>query len=216
MMLRLWLLLTGLLCYVCIFAQAKDSIKVLFIYGSKPAGAYRGIEPRWFGGKRGGHAAIQIGADKVLSFRSTKYPCHIFSKRKKENLRSVFEYRTVHGAWETFPPHNYLIDSLQRAEVVISIDALQRAKLDSLAIAYTSHTPYDYAFFGIRCASATYDVLQQLGGIVSEHRHGNWLRIFTVRSLRKRLFKEAKQNEGNGWEMRIYKGGKSRIWEKDF
>lgn len=214
MWLRLLLMFCCLLLYVGVYAQMKDSIKVLFIYGSKPARGYGGIEPRWFGGTRGGHVAVQISADKVLSFRSTEYPCHVFSKHKKEKFASLWEYKTVTGAWQTFPPHHYTIDSLQRAVVVIPIDSAQRATLDSLAAAYTSNTPYDYAVFGIRCASATYDVLQQ-AGIVKAHRRGNWLRIFTVRSLRKRLFRAAAKNTGDGWQKRIYKGGSSRKWEKD-
>ncbi len=215
MVYRLLIVVICLLLCACSYAQMKDSIKVFFIYGSRPARGYKHIEPSWFGGIRGGHAAIQIGADKVLSFRSTKYPCHIFGKRNKEKLASIYEYKTVHGAWETFPPHNYIIDSMKRAEVVIPINAAQRRKLDSLAAVYTNSTPYDYAVFGIRCASATHDVLQQIG-VVKMHRHGNWLRIFTVRSLRRRLFRQTNKNANAGWMKRIYKGGKSRKWEKDF
>jgi len=212
MWLRVSLMLCCLLCCLVCFTQVKDSIKVLFIYGSRPASGYEGVEPRWFGGMRGGHVAIQIGDDKVLSFRSTEYPCHVFSKHKKEKLASLWEYKTVTGAWQTFPPHHYTIDSLQRAVVVIPITAEQRAILDSLAIAYTNKTPYDYAVFGIRCASAAYDVLQR-AGIVPYHEHGNWLRIFTVRALRKRLFRAA---DKSGWVKTIYAGGGSRKWEKDF
>ena len=212
---RLLASFTSLVFCTGTFAQATDSVKVLFIYGSKPAREYRHAERRWFGGVRGGHAAVQIGADKVLSFRSTEYPCHIFAKKNKQKFASLFEYRTVNGAWETFPPHNYIIDSLKRAEVVIPINAEQRKKIDSIAIVYTRSTPYDYAFLGMRCASATYDVLQQ-AGITESHKHGNWLRIFTVRSLRKRLFTIAKKNQANGWVRRIYKGGSHRKWEKDF
>ncbi|HWB25656.1 MAG TPA: hypothetical protein VG738_09260 [Chitinophagaceae bacterium] len=211
---RMLFILACLLLCLSTHAQVKDSIKVLFIYGSKPVHGYEHVEPRWFGGMRGGHVAIQIGADKVLSFRSTEYPCHVFSKGKKEKFASVFEYRTVRGAWETFPPHNYIIDSLQRAEVVIPIDSIQRARIDSLAAAYTTQVPYDYAIFGIRCASASYKVLQK-AGIAPMHKHANWLRIFTVRALRKRLFKQAEKNKNNGWKKRIYKGGTSRKWERD-
>ena len=193
-------------------AQIKDSIKVVFIYGSRPARGYEATEPRWFGGMRGGHTAIQIGNDKVLSFRSTEYPCHVFSRKDSKKFASVWEYRTVTQAWQTFPPHRYNIDSLQRAEVVIPITAEQRRKLDSITVSYINNTPYDYAVFGTRCASATYDVLQAIG-IVTLHKHGNWLRIFTVRALRKRLFKQADKH--TGWVKRFYKGGGSRKWEKD-
>jgi len=210
---KIKLIIACLLIATSVTAQATDSIKVLFIYGSRPSQGYEDKEPRWFGGMRGGHTAIQIGQDKVLSFRSTEYPCHVFRKRDKKKFASAWEYRTVTQAWQTFPPHRYIIDSLQRAEVVIPITHEQRGKLDSIAVAYVNNTPYDYAVFGTRCASATYDVLQEIG-VVPHHKHGNWLRIFTVRALRKRLFKQA--NKNSGWVKRFYKGGSSRKWEKDY
>lgn len=200
--------------FICCRARFADSIKVLFIYGSKPARGYEDIEPRWFGGIRGGHVAIQIAENRVLSFRSTEYPCHVFGRVSKRKFASIFEYRTVQGAWQTFPPHNYIIDSLQRSEVVIPISAAQRAVLDSLAATYTQQAPYDYAIFGMRCASAAYKVLQQIG-VVQAHRHGNWLRIFAPRALRKRLYKLAYKNKDRGWIKRTYTGGKRRKWERD-
>jgi len=212
---KMKLIIACLLIATGVTAQVKDSIKVVFIYGSRPSRGYEASEPRWFGGMRGGHTAIQSGEDKVLSFRSTKYPCHIFRKKKPKKFRSTWEYRTVKQAWQTFPPHRYNIDSLQRAEVIIPITSEQRHKLDSIAVAYVNNTPYDYAFLGTRCASATYDVLQEIG-IVPAHKHGNWLRIFTVRALRKRLFKHANKQPGDGWVKRFYKGGGSRKWERDF
>ncbi len=32
--------------------------------------------------------------------------------------------------------------------------------IDSLVNSYTTQTPYDYVFLGMRCASSSYDVLQ--------------------------------------------------------
>jgi hypothetical protein len=217
LLMRLLLTLVFSFFFINAFAQMSDSIKVLFIYGSKPAREFKNTEHRWFGGVRGGHVAIQIGPDKVLSFRSTKYnPCHILSARHSAKYASVFEIRTVHATWEIFPPHNYIIDSLKRAEVVIPIDSTQRARIDSITKAYTKQAPYDYAVFGMRCASSSYEVLGQIGGIVSTHKHLDWLRVFTVKNLRTLLFKKAEKNKDKGWIKRIYPGSSKRIWEKDW
>ncbi len=191
-----------------------DSIKVLFIYGSKPARRFKGVERRWFGGTRGGHVGIQFAPDKVLNFRSTKYPCHIIGSSRRSRFRSEFDIRSVRSSWEIFPPHNYNIDSLQRAVVVIPITLQQRQLLDSIITNYTRKVPYDYGTLGMRCASAAYDVLGQLG-IVAKHKHLKWLRILLPRKLRTMLYLKAVENKHNGWAARVYTGYAKRIWEGD-
>jgi hypothetical protein len=65
--------------------------------------------------------------------------------------------------WNVLGNYYGNIDSLRRAVFVIPVTAAQKKILDSLAGQYTREPPYDYAFLGMRCASATYDVLQAAG-----------------------------------------------------
>jgi hypothetical protein len=191
---------------------AQDSVRVLFIYGSRPARAYRNSEPKWFGGIRGGHVGLQIGPDSVLNFRSTVYhPCHFFPRTHLRNFQDTFEIRTLRQSWEIFPPHHYNIDSLRRAIVVIPVTTAQRAALEAVIRRYDRHKPYDYATLGMRCASATYDVLQE-AGLVPFHRRRNWLRYFAPRAFRREMFTLARKRQ---WKTYVYKGGGSRVWERD-
>lgn len=209
---RLILLFVLLSVSVLSASAQTDSVRVLFIYGSRPAAAHRDTEPRWFGGIRGGHVGLQIGPDSVLNFRSTVYhPCHRFPRSKPRNYRDTFEIRSLHASWEIFPPHRYNIDSLRRAIVVIPLTAAQRAALENTFRRYQAHPPYDYATFGMRCASATYDMLQE-AGLVPFHRHHNWVRFFAPRAFRRTMFRLAKEK---GWVVYRFKGGSSRVWEKD-
>jgi hypothetical protein len=53
----------------------KDSVSLFFIYGSSPAKGFEKTERKWFGGIHGGHVAMEIAPNSLLSFRSTEYPC---------------------------------------------------------------------------------------------------------------------------------------------
>lgn len=186
----------------------KDSVRVLFIYGSRPAKGYEHTEPEWFGGLHGGHVGLQIGQDSVLSFRSTEYPCHLFPHRK---FSSLFEIRTVYGAWETFPPHHYRVEDLKRVVIVIPVTRRQKRTIDSLSRVYLAHAPYDYATVGMRCASATYDVLAR-AGLFRDYGYDTWWHILMPRDLRSLLFKQAARK---GWRVCRYDGSSRRVWESD-
>jgi hypothetical protein len=189
----------------------KDSIRVLFIYGSYPARGYAHTERKWFGGIHGGHVALEIAPDSVLSFRNAKHPCHVFP-RKRHN--SIWEIKTVHGMWESFPPHNYNEDDLNRAVITIPVTVEQKKKIDSMATVYLHKTPYDYAVAGMRCASASYDIMAK-AGLFKEHGASTWWRIIMPRDLRTLLIKKAHSPEGKDWRVALYSGSKKRIWERD-
>ncbi|MEI9955698.1 MAG: hypothetical protein WDM90_05170 [Ferruginibacter sp.] len=50
-------------------------------------------------------------------------------------------------------------------------------------------SPYDYAVFGMRCAAATYDMLEKTGVVKKRSRMGKWVTFFYPQLLRRRLFK---------------------------
>jgi hypothetical protein len=188
--------------------SAPDSIRVLFIYGSKPAKGFETTERKWFGGMIGGHVGMEIGPDSVLSFRSTEYPCHFFPHKK---FSSLFEVKTLHGMWETFPPHNYVVDDLKRVVFVIPVTRVQKRAIDSVARRYLHHAPYDYATAGMRCASATYEIMAQ-AGLFRGYGRSTWWKILLPRDLREILFKRAKEE---GWTIRRFAGSAHRVWEDD-
>jgi hypothetical protein len=190
---------------------APDSVRVLFIYGSYPAKGYKKTERKWFGGIYGGHVGLEIAPDSVLGFRSTEYPCHFFPHRR---FSSIWEIKTLYRMWETFPPHNYKVEELKRVVFTIPVTKTQKHKIDSLAIRYLKKTPYDYATAGMRCASATYDILAK-SGLFKEYGSSTWWKILTPKDLRTILFKKARSPEGESWKVYQYPGSKRRVWEND-
>lgn len=210
-----------LLCFLSCkaFPQTPDSIRVLIIYGSKPAKGHP-HEYKWFGGRPGGHVAIQIDRDRVLSFGPTKYHpiCHIFSRSNAANFKSAYRIESVRRFWETFnyTGARYPIDSLKRMVVSIPVSSRQKRKLDSIASAYTTHVPYDYAVLGMRCASSTYEILEQLDLLDKPYKHYIWWHILFPRDIRYELLKEVKYGpSARTWRVYQNKGSSSRKWDYD-
>jgi hypothetical protein len=131
---------------------ANDSsihfIRLNFLYGSKPAKEYKGIEPKKFGGIKGGHVNIAAG-DKVLDFM----PVVIlyFQKIKNHQVDSGKQFNildTTNTKWTTYL---FLYRPINFHKLQLLFDSLAK------------QTPYDYAIFGMRCAAASYDVLSMIG-----------------------------------------------------
>ena len=211
-----------LLCCLKIsaFCQTKDSVRILIIYGSEPARGYPS-EYKWFGGRPGGHVVLQTGNDRVLSFAPTIYHpwCHIFPSRKPADFRSSFTTRSVSAFWQTFNythSRKYHVDSLRQLVVSIPITPTQRKKLDSLSRTYLSHPPYDYAVVGMRCASATYEILAQIGVFQHPYKQNIWWHVLFPRDLRYELLKEAHNNpSAKTWRIHQTTGCLSRNWDYD-
>lgn len=188
------------------FAQDTPVIKVHFIYGSKPSKQYRAVEKKWFGGIMGGHTGIEKDKNQFLSFEGNDkfHPIdHVNKRHCRYLLRSEQEF------WDGMGSPG---DSVKKVTVIIPINAEQKILLDRIAAAYVQYPPYDYSIFGMRCASATYEILAQLG-IVKPYRYrGTCLRIFYPKILRKKLLKRAVKN---GWTVTNQEGSHRRIWEKD-
>lgn len=68
------------------FAQNSSSVKVYFLYGSKPARDSRNTESKYFGGIHGGH--VSIGIDSSVVGFGPYNGFHIFAHRK--NLKAIF------------------------------------------------------------------------------------------------------------------------------
>ena len=203
------------------------TIRVLCLYGSIPAKGWMGREPMYGPNTlinrttklHGGHVGVEYAVGKVLSFQPLKYTGiaasgHLITSTDKKNFNSCFRIYSETRMWNVLGNYYDNIDSLRRVVFVIPVTAAQKKTLDSLALQYTRQTPYDYAFMGMRCASATYDVLQT-AGIVPEFKHELWYNVFTTREFRYLLYQEYLRNKDKGWQLHTCKGSVSRKWEKD-
>ncbi len=201
----LLLLVGGILLTADLHADTTY-IKVHFLYGSRPKREFKDTEHKWFGGIHGGHVGIEVDTNYIIDFLPAgKF--HIIEHPK--NRHSRFATHSVDGFWSMFGGDT---GDMKRTTIVIPIDDKQKKKLDSIRDAYTSAAPYDYAFIGMRCAAAAYDVLAQIGVMKEHSRCGTYSRIFYPKILRKRLLKRAQKD---GWTVRMVEGCSTRRWEKD-
>ena len=188
----------GLLGYTGI---AQQTIAVHFLYGSVPAPGYKNSESKWFGGKKGGHVTIETG-DSIIGFQPGG-KCHLFGKKKKCNGYFSYEQK-----------QNWVKDSssLKYTSVIIPVNDNNYSKVRTTLNNYLTKSPYDYAVFGMRCAAATYDVLEETGILRKRSRLGKWISFFYPQLLRRRLLKVANANH---FTVVKNNGRMSRKWEKE-
>jgi hypothetical protein len=130
----------------------NDTAIIHFIHGSI---AKEGcIYPRKrLGGLLGGHVEIELNG-QVYGFRLNKLPVHIFVDNAEFN--SKYEVNTTEK-WLKRTEYEKI------TSVYLPINEEQNRKLNAILNAYLLKSPYDYAFFGKRCASSTAEILSQSG-----------------------------------------------------
>lgn len=183
---------------LCNTLNAQDSIQLLFAYGSKPISDG---EASWFGGLHGGHVSISYkGA--YASFVPDG-GVHVFAKKKHKQSAFIIE-----------KDENFAYDTVNARYLILTIPVTksQAHKVDSLLRQRLFEAPYDYAFFGMRCASAAYEVLSSAGIYPKYSLRKMSRKYFYPKLLRKQLLKEA---HAKGWHYYYRAGRKSRKWEKD-
>jgi hypothetical protein len=195
--------------FVCRSACAQPSvhIKVHYLHGSRPAKQYKKEEPKYFGGIHGGHYGIELADGRVVHFRR-KGKLHLIAHRR--SLHSCFRLDSVkafYGIYGGMP------DSMQRTIFTLQVPIQQYAQLEQRAVAYCTNTPYDYAFFGMRCSAATWQLLGVAGVVQPERTSRLWWRMFRPAKLYRKLTKSA---EENGWEVERQRGTKRRKWRPDW
>ena len=177
-------------------AQDTSFIRVNFLYGSKPAKGFEKTEAKRFGGIKGGHVNIEMDG-KCLDF-SPSGNCHVFPSKKNPNGKFFIHDKLK---WDTL--------NEKSAYIVVPVTKLQKDSLEKIFNNYSLQTPFDYAFFGNRCASASYSVLNSIG-LMDKKR--SLLSNFYPKLLRKKLYKWAKQNN---YYVKRFVGRDSRTWETD-
>lgn len=186
-------------------SYSQDSIKVQFIYGSRPLKKYKTEEKKWFGGILGGHVGIEDDTGKFYSFE-------IHGKNKIFNGKpdnSIYRIETADQFWGIMKTKE---DSLKITTIALPLTVQQKQKFDSLTATYNKHVPYCYALFGMRCGASTYDILAQMDFFPRYSRFKTCMKIFYPRRLRKRLLAKAKQNN---WTVMQKLGTPKRKWEHD-
>lgn len=195
-----WITLFCLLIFG-MYGNAQDSIVVHFLYGSKPAKGFKGSEPKLFGGKKGGHVTIE-SQNKIIGFQPGGR-CHIFGSKKNAN-----------GYFRADDKERWASDTATQkySSVIIPLTAEQSANLQNTLQSYLEQRPYDYAVFGMRCAAATYDILEEAGVVKKRSRFSKWASFFYPQLLRRQLLKLAGKNN---YVIVKHNGRKSRNWEME-
>ncbi len=198
-MTKLFFIVSSFLFFKTISAQ--QTIAVHFLYGSKPAKGYKGTEKKWFGGLKGGHVTIETG-DSIIGFQPGGN-CHVFGKKEKANGYFIAKQKT-----------NWVKDtvSLKYATVLIPVDENSYARMKTTLNNYLHKSPYDYAVFGMRCAAATYDILEDAGIVKQRTKMGKWVSFFYPQLLRRRILKIAQEHN---YAVVRTNGRSSRVWEKE-
>lgn len=203
---------TGLVLYMLlasmpyVFASDSSLIKVHFLYGSKPKKEFMAVEKRWFGGMLGGHVGIEYASGYVIDFvPSGRF--HVISH--SGNMHSRFNNRTLTSFWTALGSNTY---DAKKTSFIIPINGAQKHSLDSVVSVYTQTTPYDYAFVGMRCGAAAYDILSQIDVLDKYDRWKMVFKIFYPKRLRKRLFCLAQEK---AWKVETQEGTHRRVWERD-
>ena len=186
------------------FLFATDSlfVKVHFVYGSKPKRAYKNTEPKFFGGIHGGHVFLEVN-QKIISFGTNNGKWHVFPHKSK----SAGIYREDKSlAWRGD------LGKKTMATIVIPITQEQLMRFKETEKKYFEKTPYDYAFFGMRCAAGAYDILCKSDVCKSMVRSRIVTKYFYPKKLRKHLLKRAEKEH---WQVFKQEGRETRKWERD-
>jgi hypothetical protein len=184
-----------------LYSQEPHMLKVFFRYGSIPEIGYEYIEYEEVGGLQGGH--VSLGIDSLEIGFTNVDRIHVFPNRKAPT--GIFY-------WEYLKDFENGVADKKYVTFLIPISEEQYKKLTGLLLGYLDDPPYDYAFFGMRCASATYEVLSQIGILEQKSRVGNIISNFYPRMLRRKMAELARKN---GYTVIRVKGRKTRIWERD-
>ncbi|MEO7141022.1 MAG: hypothetical protein ABIY51_12185 [Ferruginibacter sp.] len=181
--------------------QAQQTVTVHFLYGSTPARGYEKLEKKRFGGKKGGHVSIETG-DSIIGFQP-KGTCHIVGKKQYCN-----------GYFRADDKRKWMTDTVgnKYSSILIPLTNEQYCKVKITVVNYLQKTPYDYAFLGMRCAAATYDVLEQAGIVKKRSRLAKWTAFFYPQLLRRQMLKMAKENN---YAVVKHAGRSTRSWEME-
>lgn len=180
----------------------EDTIVLHFIHGSIPKKNCEDQRIR-VGGLLGGHVEIEVdGLVYGFEFKN-KADIHLFPRMHRNNFNSKFTIKKKED-WlkET--------ESDKITSIFIPIERDKKIPLINTLASYQKEIPYDYSFFGMRCTSAAYEIISELGVFPKKSRVRYIVTAFYPRQLRKKLIKWAKNNT---LHVRLKEGIKCRTWD---
>jgi hypothetical protein len=177
----------------------NDTAIIHFIHGSIPMKDCIYSRKR-MGGLLGGHVEIELDGH-VYGFRLSKLPVHIFVQN--DNFNSKFE-RFTKEVWLKRTEYEKI------TSINLPINKGQKTHLQGILNAYLLKSPYDYAFFGKRCASSTAEILSRSDIIIPLSDTENSIAFLSPRPLRTTLLALAEKKKLLVVEK---KGVDCRYWE---
>ena len=149
----------------------------------------------------------------ILSLRHTALPF----TRHWHHFNVFAHKKNITGKFVATPITEWLNDTSnsghQYLTITIPVSDAQYDLLSSIHKQYVQQSPYDYAFIGMRCANATYDILSKGGFFPVYSRSKNIRKHFYPKPLRKKMVRWAKQHN---YPMVFLQGSDRRKWEKDW
>lgn len=181
-------------------STGNKTIKIHFLYGSKPAKEFKEQETKWFGGILGGHVTIEIN-DIVVGFAPIGKN-HIFPHSKE-----------THASFQKENLAEWVKDSagLKYTSVEIPVSDSAYTIILNTIKNYTTQPPYDYAVFGMRCAAAAYDIISKAGLVKQRNRFSMVCGNFYPKPFRRKILKMALRNN---YTIIGHEGRPSRKWER--
>lgn len=155
------------------------------------------------GGWLGGHIELEVDS-LVYGFEfADRERIHYFARQDSAVFNSRFT-RKPREAWQRETAAEKI------TSIRIPISDQQKQELLGKMELYHRQAPYDYALFGMRCASTAYALLAEAGILPRRPRMAYELNAFYQRQLRKRLVPWAQRN---GLVVQTRDGIDCRSWE---
>lgn len=177
-------------------------VAVHFVHGSW---SFSGcVTNNRLGGIFGGHVALEVDS-VVYSFGvADKQSVHYFPRRKQELFNAKLNWQP-HSEWEEETIKEKV------TTIYIPVSPLKKQKIKEVFCDFDEQLPYDYALFGMRCASNIYEVLSGAGILkMPRWRYQLVSRAFYPRQFRQKLVAWAKFNH---FMIERKEGIDCRYWE---
>lgn len=164
--------------------ETLQTIKIIFLHRPPLHSlSRRSAGLKWFSGLFTGHVGIEFNPGEIVNF----FPegrFHWIANNQHPHARFV-----IHTPQEFRRLYNP--DAFHLSIFYFQIPLPQQQMLEKIIESYTHRPPYDYAFLGMRCASATYEIMARAGIL----QQASWLflvfRFFTPGLLKQYLRKQA-------------------------
>ncbi|MCU0435712.1 MAG: hypothetical protein MUC87_19785 [Bacteroidia bacterium] len=183
---------------------AKHELIVRIAHGSRPHPQHRDTEIHWLGGMYGGHVVIELDS-LAYGFNYNTRRVHIFPRKKERKQAGVFER-------DNAPRLNKGWQGMKMTSVYVPLSDSEYVFMKNRLESLHGDTPFDYAFFGMRCASTAYMLLSEIAVFEKAGKIKSMRKAFHPKALRKRLLKAA---AAQNLKVEVQPGNTERIWEGD-